>query len=133
MTALDNFVVNVSDLEQRRLRSAVGDPSSRTGTPRQDAGRRKVMKRAVDGHARGTEGVRQFRLGRYAIALGPGAAVNLGEHEALDSRSRSIFAPFTARRLMRRVSPDVSFHPGGSVPMRASCGVVHQDRRHFLT
>src|ERR1700692_3895322 len=85
MTALDNFVVNVADLEQRRLRPAVRDPSSRTGTPRQDAGRRKVMQRAMDGHARGAEGVRQLCFGRYAIALGPCATVNLGEHEPLDS------------------------------------------------
>src|SRR5580693_8478273 len=85
MTALDNFVVNVSDLEQRRLRSAVRDPSSRTGTPRQDAGCRKIMERAVDRHARGAKGIRQLRLGRYAIALGPRAAVDLGEHEVLDS------------------------------------------------
>src|SRR5580692_3622250 len=85
MTALDYFVVNVSDLEQRRLRPAVCHPSSRTGTPRQDAGCRKIMERAVDGHARGAKGVRQLRLGRYAIALGPGATVNLGEHELFDS------------------------------------------------
>src|ERR1700692_840606 len=85
MAALDNFVVNVSNLEQRRLRPAVCDPSSRTGTPRQDAGCRKIMERAVDGHARGAEGVRQLRLGRYPIALGPCATVNLGKHEPLDS------------------------------------------------
>src|ERR1700722_3279897 len=85
MTALDNLVVNVSDLEQRRLRPAVGDPSPRTGTPRQDAGCRKIMKRAVDGHARGAKGVRQLRLGRYTIALGPCATVDLGEHEPFDS------------------------------------------------
>src|SRR5579859_2532532 len=85
MTALDNLVVNVSDLEQCRLRPAVRDPSARTGSPRQDAGCRKIVKRAVDGHSRGAEGVRQLRLGRYAIAFGPCAAVDLGEHEPLDS------------------------------------------------
>src|SRR5579863_9628837 len=85
MTALDNLIVNVSDLEQRRLRPAVCDASSRTGTPRQDTDRCKIMERTVDGHARGTEGVRQLRLGGYAIALGPCATINLGEHEALDS------------------------------------------------
>src|SRR5580700_8331734 len=85
MTAFDNFVVNISDLEQRRLRSAGCDPSSRTGMPRQDAGGRKIVKRAVNGHARGAEGARQLRLGRHAIAFGPCAAVDLGEHEPLDS------------------------------------------------
>ena len=48
------------------------------------------------------------------------------------TRSHSIFAPFTVRRPTRRLSLDVSFHPAGSAPMRASCGVVHRDRRHFL-
>src|ERR1700756_3661235 len=85
MAALDNFVVNVADLEQRRLRPAVCDPSSRAGTPREDAGRRKIMECAVDGHAGGAKGVRQLRLGRYAIALGPCTTVDLREHEALDS------------------------------------------------
>ena len=55
------------------------------GTPRQDAGCRKIVERAVDSHARGAEGDRQLCLGWYAIALGPGATVNLGEHELLDS------------------------------------------------
>src|ERR1700722_3010654 len=84
MAALDNFVVNVADLEQRRLRPAVRHPGSRAGTPREDAGLCKIMECAVDGHARGAKGVRQLRLGGYAMALGPCAAVDLGEHEALD-------------------------------------------------
>ncbi len=49
-----------------------------------------------------------------------------------ETRSHSTFAPFTVHRPTRRPSLDVCFHPGGSVPMRASCGVVHRDRRHFL-
>src|SRR5579863_3735119 len=85
MTAFDDFVVNVSYLEQRRLRPAGRDTSSRARAPRQDAGGRKIMERAMDGHARGAEGGRQFRLGRHAMALWPCAGVNLGEHEALDS------------------------------------------------
>src|SRR5579871_3505325 len=85
MTALGNLVVNVSDLEQCRLRPALCDSSARAGSPRHDAGRRKIMQRAVDGHSRGAEGVRQLRLGRYAISFGPCAAVDLGEHEPLDS------------------------------------------------
>jgi hypothetical protein len=39
------------------------------------------------------------------------------------SRSRSAFDG---------IAHGVSFHPDGSVPMRASCGAVHRDRRHFL-
>src|SRR5580658_10424101 len=85
MAALDDFVMDVSDLEQRRLGLAVRDSSSRTGAPHQDAGRGKIVERTMDGHARSAEGVRQLRLGRYAIALGPCAAVNLGEHELPDS------------------------------------------------
>jgi hypothetical protein len=85
MAAFDNFVVNVSDLEQRRLRPAVCDPSSRTGTPRENTGRRKIMERTVDGHARDAKRVRQLRLGWYAKTLGPRAAVNFVEHEPLDS------------------------------------------------
>src|ERR1700679_4186501 len=84
MAALDDFVVNVPDLEQRRARPPMCHPGSRTGTPCQDAGCRQIMERAVDGHARGAKGIRQFRLGRYAIPLGPRAAVNLGEHEPFD-------------------------------------------------
>jgi len=41
-------------------------------------------------------------------------------------------APFMAHRRTHRPSLDGSFQPGGSDPMRASCGVVHWDRRHFL-
>ena len=85
MTALDNLVVNVSDLEQRRLRLAACDPSSRAGAPRQDAGCGKIMERAVDGHARGAERGRQLRLGGHAIAFGPCATVDLGEYEPLDA------------------------------------------------
>src|SRR5271168_358098 len=94
MTALDDFVVNVSDLEQRRLRPAACNPGSRTGTPRQHSGCRKVVEGAVDGHPGGAKRVRQLCLGRYAMALRPCATINLGEHEALDSL---IKRPFVVR------------------------------------
>src|SRR5580693_9906950 len=104
MTALDNLVVNVADLEQGRLRLAVGDPSSRAGTPREHAGCRKIMERAVDSHARGAKGVCQLRLGRYAMTLGPRAAVNLVQHEPLDSLVERTFVARSPRQLERALA-----------------------------
>src|ERR1700731_4271885 len=98
MTALDDLVVNISDLEQRGLRPAACDPSSRPWAPRQEAGCRKIMERAVDGHARGAKGVCQLRLGRHAIALGPCTAVDLGEHEPLDPLIERLLAVRPARQ-----------------------------------
>src|ERR1700734_4037810 len=104
MAALDDFVMDVSDLEQRRLGLAVRDSSSRPGTPHQDADRGKIMERTVDGHARGAKGVRQRRLGRYAIALGPCAAVNLGEHELLDALIKRPLVAWSAGQFERALA-----------------------------
>ena len=49
-----------------------------------------------------------------------------------ETPSHSTFAPFMVHRRTHRPSLDGSFHPAGSVPMRASCCAVQPDRRLFL-
>src|SRR5580692_3734296 len=108
MSALEDFVVNVADLEQSRLRLAASDPRSRAGTPRQDAGCRKIMERAVHGHARRAEAIRELRLGRHPIALGPCAAVDLVEHEPLDSLVERTLVVRAPGQLERALAADRS-------------------------